>query len=91
MLQLSLVSKEAFDNFFATNEIPLQGSKTLSGKDSNALIEAANKISRAFQYFILFSIFDVDFNIQTNFENQDEAYAMYECFMAGFTKQSVNN
>jgi hypothetical protein len=92
MLQLRLITKETFGRFFADCEIPLQGEKRLSGHELNVMLKMALHISQTFHAFIQYALLNENLTcVQTNFGTQEEAYEMYESFVAGFCKQSVNN
>lgn len=92
MLQLNLIGKDTFVNFFAQNAIPWQGEKPIEGREAMMLLRAALHISPAFHSFVKTTLLSEDFaRVQTNFENSEEAYEMFKHFLIGFTNRSVNN
>jgi hypothetical protein len=92
VFQLNLISKEAVEKFFEQNDIPLHGNKRLDKNSLNTITLSASKLSKVFGLFVTTAMLNEDSTmVETNFDSVDEAYDMYENFLAGYSRSGVES
>jgi hypothetical protein len=80
-----MLSKVALKEFFEENKIPLKGKCLLEEMAITSLFKASLLHGKAFSSFIIFSVISSNKDgLETYFEDWDDLYTCYSCFMTGY-------